>query len=160
MADLNYTKLVMALSENKKAYFDYEILEVFEAGIELRGFEVKAIKSGRANLAGVFALIRGGEAWLVNLDVPPYQPKNTPSDYESARTRRLLLKKSEIKYLAGKLQAERLTLLPLKLYTKGGRIKILLGLGRGKRKYEKRAKIQKREIQREIRRTLKGSDRL
>lgn len=144
-----------ALSENRKAYFDYEILETFEAGIELKGFEVKAIKAGKAHIAGAFALIRGGEAWLINADIPPYQPKNTPADYEPARTRRLLLKKSEIEYLAEKLKSERLTLLPLKLYNKGGRIKMLFGLGRGKRKYEKRAKIQKRETQREIRRTLK-----
>lgn len=144
-----------ALSENRKAYFNYEILETFEAGIELKGFEVKAIKSGKASLTGAFALIRGGEAWITNMDIPPYQPKNTPADYEPDRTRRLLLNKKEIGYLTGKMESDRLTLVPLKLYTKGRRVKILLGLARGKRKYEKREKIQKRETAKEIRRTLK-----
>ena len=142
-------------SENKKAYYNYEILETFEAGIELKGFEVKAIKSGKTSLVGAFALIRGGEAWITNMGIPPYQPKNTPTDYEPARTRRLLLNKKEIKYIAGKMESDRLTLVPIKLYNKGGRIKMLLGLARGKRKYEKRAKIQKRETAKEIRRTLK-----
>ena len=143
------------LAENRKAHFNYEILETLEAGLELKGFEVKAIKTGHASLAGSFALIRGGEAWLTNMDVPPYQAKNTPADYDSKRTRRLLIKKSEIEYLSNKLNTDRLTLVPLKLYNKGGRIKVELGLVRGKRKYEKRETIKKRETQREIRRTLK-----
>lgn len=145
-----------ALSENRKAYFNYEILETFEAGIELKGFEVKAVKSGKASLTGAFATIHDNQIWLTGADVPPYQPKNTPADYEPTRSRRLLLKKSEISYLIGKMQSERLTVVPLKLYTKGGRIKVELGLARGKRKYEKRETIKKRETQREIRRTLKS----
>lgn len=148
-------KSVPTLSENKKAYFNYEILETFEAGIELKGYEVKSAKSGRAHIAGAFATIKDNQIWLTNADIPPYQPKNTPADYDPTRSRRLLLKRSEIKYLIGKMQAERLTLVPLKLYTKGGRIKIELALARGKRKYEKREVIKKRETQREIRRTLK-----
>ena len=145
------------LAENRKAHFNYEILETLEAGLELKGFEVKAIKTGHASLAGSFALIRGGEAWLTNMDVPPYQAKNTPADYDSKRTRRLLIKKSEIEYLSNKLNTDRLTLVPLKLYNKGGRVKLLLGLARGKRKYEKRETIKKREVQKEIRRTLKSN---
>lgn len=149
--------LVMtAMSENSKAYFNYEILEKFEAGIELRGYEVKAVKNGRANLTGAFATVKDGQIWLTNADIPPYQPKNTPEGYEPTRARRLLLKKSEIEYLISKLQSERLTVVPLKLYNKGGRIKVELGLARGKRKYEKRETIKKRETQREIRRTLKN----
>lgn len=144
-----------ALSENRKAYFNYEIIESLEAGIELKGYEVKAVKSGRANLAGAFATVKDGQIWLTNADIPPYQPKNTPEGYEPTRVRRLLLKKSEIEYLISKLQSERLTIIPLKLYNKGGRIKVELGLARGKRKYEKRETIKKRETQREIRRTLK-----
>ncbi|KKT82162.1 MAG: SsrA-binding protein [Candidatus Harrisonbacteria bacterium RIFOXYA1_FULL_48_8] len=144
-----------ALSENRKAYFNYEILETLEAGIELRGYEVKAVKSGRASITGAFATIKDEQIWLTNADIPPYQPKNTPADYDPQRSRRLLLKKSEITYLIGKLQSERLTVVPLKLYNKGGRIKVELGLARGKRKYEKRETIKKRETQREIRRTLK-----
>lgn len=143
------------LSENRKAYFNYEILETFEAGIELKGYEVKSIKSGRASIAGAFATTKGSEIFLTNADIPPYQPKNIPADYDPTRPRRLLLKKSEIKYLVGKMQSDRLTLVPLKLYNKGGRIKVELGLARGKRKYEKRDVIKKRETQREIRRTLK-----
>ena len=144
------------IAENKKAYFNYQILETFEAGIELRGYEVKAIKTGRANIAGAFATIKDNQIWLTNSDVPPYQPKNTPADYNSKRPRRLLLKRSEIKYLIGKMKSDRLTLVPLKLYTKGPLIKVELGLGKGKRKYEKREVIKKRETQREIQRTLKS----
>lgn len=148
--------LVMsAITENRKAYFNYEILETLEAGIELKGYEAKAVKGGRANLAGAFATVKDGQIWLTNADIPPYQPKNTPEGYEPTRSRRLLLKKSEIERLITKLQSERLTLIPLKLYNKGGRIKVELGLARGKRKYEKRETIKKRETQREIRRTLK-----
>ncbi len=144
------------LAENKKARFNYEIVESFEAGIELKGYEVKAVKAGRANLAGAFATVHDNQIWLTNADIPPYQPKNTPADYEPTRPRRLLLKRKEIAYLTGKMTAERLTLVPLKLYNKGGRIKVELGLARGKRQYEKRAVIKKRETQREIRRTLKS----
>lgn len=143
------------IAENRKAYFNYQIRETFEAGIELKGFEVKAIKTGRANIVGAFATIKDNRIWLTNADIPPYQPKNTPSDYDSKRPRQLLLKRSEIKYLIGKMQSDQLTLVPLKLYNKKNRIKVLLGLGRGKRKYEKREVIQKREASREIRRTLK-----
>ena len=144
-----------AIAENKKAYFNYEILETFEAGIELKGYEVKAIRSGRINMAGAFATLKGEEVWLTNADIPPYQPKNTPADYDSKRPRKLLLNKKEILYLIGKMHSDRLTLIPLKLYNKQSKIKVLLGLGRGKRQYEKREVIKKREASREIRRTLK-----
>jgi len=144
------------LAENRKAYFNYEILETFQAGIELLGFEVKAIKTGRVNISGAFAIIKDNQIWLTNADVPPYQPKNTPADYEPTRPRRLLLRRTEIKYLIGKMRNERLTLVPLKLYTKAGRIKLELGLGRGKRKYEKKEEIEKREVKKEIRRVLKS----
>lgn len=143
------------IAENRKAYFDHQILEKFEAGIELKGFEVKAIKSGRINLAGSYAVVKNGELWLLNADIPPYQPKNTPKDYDSKRSRRLLLKKKEINYLIGKIQ-QKLTLLPLRVYTKGRRIKIEIGLARGKKKADKREAIRKRESKREIEKTLKG----
>ena len=143
------------ISENRKAYFDYQILEKFEAGIELRGFEVKAIKTGRVNLGGSYAVVKDNEIWLLNADVPPYQPKNTPKDYDSKRSRRLLLTRKEINYLIGKVQ-QKLTLLPLRVYTKGPLIKIELGLGKGKKKYEKREAIKKRETKKEIQRTLKS----
>ena len=144
----------MIITTNKRAYFDYEILETFEAGIELKGFEVKSIKSGRINLAGSYAVIRNNQAWLLNADIPAYQPKNAPLDYDPKRTRRLLLKKSEIKNLIGRVQEKGLTLLPLKVYTKGksNRIKMEIGLGKSRKKADKRELIKKREAQREIKR--------
>jgi len=142
-------------AENRRAKFDYEILETFEAGIELKGFEVKAIKSGRANIAGTFAILRGGEVWLVNVDIPPYQVLNTPKEYDPTRTRKLLLNKKEIKYLTEKIRSENLTIVPLKLYNKNNLVKVMLGLARGKKKSDKREAIKKRETKREIGRTLK-----
>lgn len=143
-----------AISENKRAYFDYSIIETYEAGIELLGFEVKAIKSGRINLAGSFVVLRGGEAWLLNADIPPYQPLNTPEDYDSKRTRRLLLKKSELEGLTGRIHEKGLTLIPLKAYTKNHRIKLEIGLARSKKAPDKRETIKKREMLREIRRKI------
>ncbi|MBI4119305.1 MAG: SsrA-binding protein SmpB [Parcubacteria group bacterium] len=140
---------------NKRAKFDYEILETYEAGIELRGFEVKAIRSGRMNLAGSYAVVKDNQLWLLNADIPPYQPKNTPVDYNSKRSRRLLLRKEEIKELIGRTHEKGLTLLPLKVYNKGRFIKIEIGLGRHKKKADKREAIKKRDTEREIRRTLK-----
>ena len=146
----------MIITTNKRAYFDYEILETYEAGIELLGFEVKAIKNNRINLAGSYVIIRNNEALLINADIPAYQPKNAPVDYDSKRTRRLLIKKLEIKSFIGRIQEKGLTLLPLKVYTKSKKnlIKIEIGLARSKKKADKREIIKKREIQREIRRNL------
>ena len=146
----------MIITTNKRAYFDYEILETYEAGIELLGFEVKAIKNNRINLAGSYVVIRNNEAWLINADIPAYQPKNAPIDYDSKRTRRLLINKSEITSFIGKIHEKGLTLLPLKVYTKSKKnlIKIEIGLARSKKKADKREIIKKREIQREIRRSL------
>ena len=139
------------LAVNRRATFDYEIFEKFEAGIELKGFEVKSVAAGRANLAGAHAIIRNGEAWLVNLDIPPYQPNNTPSGYDPERTRRLLLNRSEISALIGKTKEKGLTLVPLKMYHKNGKIKVEIGLGRNRKKADKRDIIRKREVAREIR---------
>lgn len=143
------------LAENRRARFDYEILETYEAGIELLGFEVKAIKTGRGNLTGSFAVIKNSEAFLLNANVPPYQPKNSPRDYDPQRTRRLLLKKSEIRELFGKTTQKGLTIVPLKAYTKRGKVKILLGLARSKKKSDKREVIKQRESQREIAQEIK-----
>ena len=144
------------LSENRKARFNYEILETFEAGIELKGFEVKAIKNGHIDLAGTFAVIRGAEICLLNANIAPYQAGNVPSDYDSTRARRLLLNKKEISELTGKMKERGLTLVPLRVYNKGNLVKVELGLGRGKRGPDKRATIRKREVKREIERTLKS----
>ncbi len=140
----------MALTENRRAFFDYDILETFEAGIELKGFEVKSIVNGRVNISSAYGIIKNNEAWLLNMEVTPYQPKNTPKDYDPKRTRKLLLKKKEIKYLIGKIQERGLTLIPLKVYLKNSKIKLEIGLAKRRKKIDKRELIKKREAQREI----------
>ncbi len=140
------------LSQNKRATFDYEILETFEAGIELAGFEVKAIRAGRLNLQGSYVIVRGNEAYLINADLPPYQPMNTPEGYDSKRNRRLLLSRDEIKTLSGRVKESKLTIIPINCYTKGRFIKLKIGLGRPKNKRDKRETIKKRDVERNIRR--------
>jgi SsrA-binding protein len=147
-----------SLSENRRARFDYEISKTFEAGIELRGYEVKSAKGGHLQIAGARVLIRGGEAWLVNSHLPPYQPKNTPTDYEEDRARRLLLLKGEIKELQGSLMERGQMLIPLRAYIKHGYVKIELGLGRGRKKSDKREVIKKRSHQREIEKDSSGEE--
>jgi SsrA-binding protein len=140
------------IAENRRARFDYEIARTYEAGIELKGYEVKSAKGGRLQVAGAHVLIRGGEAWLVNSHIPPYQTGNTPPDYEEDRARRLLLVKDEIKELQGALVDKSQHLVPLRAYIKHGLIKLELGLGRTRKKSDKREAIKKRAHQREIRR--------
>ena len=144
------------LAENRKAYFNYEILEKFEAGISLAGQEVKSIKTRGVNLAGSYVVIKDSEAFWVGAKIAPYQPKNVPPDYNPERSRKLLLKKSEIKYLIGKAKEKGLTLIPLMIYTKDGKIKIEFAIAKGKKKFDKRELIRKREVKREIERTLKA----
>src|SRR3989338_1767276 len=144
-----------ALLENKKAYFNYEVLEKYEAGLELLGLEVKSLKNKHGNIAGARILIRGNEAFVVGMDISPYQPNNTPRDYERERTRKILLHKKEIAHLTGRAEERGLTIIPLKVYTAHGRIKIEIAVVRGKKKFEKREKIKKRDIEREIGRSLK-----
>lgn len=143
-----------AITTNKRAYFDYEILEKYESGLELFGFEVKAIKSGRINLTGSFVVVRGEEAYLLNSSVASYQPKNTPANYDPLRTRRLLLHKYEIRELIGKSAQKGLTLVPLRVYNKGGRLKLEFGIARHKKAHDKREAIRKRDVEREIGRAL------
>lgn len=140
---------------NKKAKFNYELGDQFEAGIELFGFEVKAIKNKRGSLDGSYIVIRGNEAFLIGAEFPPYQVKNTPEDYDSRRMRRLLLSKKEIKKLGEIERQKKLTLVPLSLYNKGRNIKLSFAIGSGKRKTDKRQVIKEREDEREIHRTLK-----
>jgi SsrA-binding protein len=144
------------LAENKKAYFNYRILEKFEAGISLIGKEVKSIKTRGLNLAGSYVIVRNGEAFWVGAKISPYQPKNAPPDYNPERSRKLLLKKSELKELIGKANQRGLTLLPLKVYTTKGKIKLDFGVGKGLKKADKRELIKKRETQREINKELKS----
>jgi len=148
---------VKILAENKKAYYNYEILEKFEAGIVLIGQEVKSLKTRGVNLAGNFIVLKDEEVFWVGANISPYQPKNAPSNYNPERSRKLLLKKSEIKYLIGKSKQKSLTLIPLKLYTtKSGKIKIDFAIAKGKKRFDKREQIKKREIERKIKRALGG----
>ena len=143
------------LIDHKKAHFDYEILTTYEAGMELSGQEVKALKSKHGSLLGAYVVVRGGEAFLLNANIPPYQPGNAPDDYDPLRTRRLLLTKKELGELAGEENKSGLTIIPLSVYNKGKVVKIQIGIARGKKKYDKRETIKKREAGREIDRTLK-----
>ncbi len=142
-------------AENRKALFEYEILETFEAGLVLFGAEVKSVKNGRMNLAGSYVRFHNGELYLIGSSIAPYQPKNQPADYDPGRSRKLLLRKKEIAYLSGKSQIKGLTLVPIKVYSKGRKIKLEFALARGKKKYDKRSAISKRESARKIERELK-----
>ena len=143
------------LAENKKAYFNYRILEKFEVGVSLIGQEVKSIKTRGVNLAGSYVVIKNSEAFWIGARISPYQPKNILPDYNPERSRKLLLKKSEIKYLIGKTKQKGLTLIPLRVYTKRGKIKLEFGIGKGLKKVDKRELIKKREVERELKRELK-----
>jgi SsrA-binding protein len=140
-----------ALAENRRGRFDYDITGTYEAGIELLGPEVKSVKGGHLQIAGARVLIRGGEAWLVNSHIPPYQPKNMPLGYEEDRARRLLLTKEEIKALTGALNEKGQVLIPLRAYLKHRFVKIELGLGRSRKKSDKREVLKRRAHEREMR---------
>ncbi len=141
--------------DNRKAHFNYEITETFEAGIELLGFEVKSIKKGMGNIAGCFCIVRGNEAYLVGMNIPPYQPNNMTKEYDPTRTRRLLLSKKEIEKLARAEGTKGLTLVPTSLYSKGRLIKVAITVAKGKKAFDKRETIKKRDVEREIRREYK-----
>lgn len=145
-----------AFAENKKAYFNYEILEKLTAGIELLGFEVTAVRAGRMSLDGSYVIVRGGEAFLIGSNITALQPKNVPTDYDERRNRKLLLTKKELKSLAESEKKSGLTILALSVYNMGRKIKVELGIARGKKKSDKRESIKKRESDREIDRTLKN----
>jgi len=140
------------LSENKKAHFDYEILEKFEAGLVLIGTEVKSIKEGHISLIGSYVVFKQGEPYLTGSKIPAYQPKNAPAGYNPERLRKLLLNKKEINELLGRSKEKGFSMIPLKVYTKDGRIKLEFGLAKGKKKYDKKEKIKKRDIEREMQR--------
>jgi SsrA-binding protein len=142
-------------AENRKARFNYEILEKYEAGIELLGSEVKSVRGGQMSLEGSFVIIRGSEAFLINANVPPYQVKNAPKDYDPLRNRKLLLTQKELTKLSASEKNKSLTIVPLALYSKGRKIKISIALAKGKKKFDKREALKKRDIDREIRREMK-----
>jgi SsrA-binding protein len=142
--------------ENRKVRFNYEFLEEFEAGIELLGFEVKSVRAGRLSLDGAYVLVRGGEVFLTGSTLSPIQPKNVKDAYDPARPRKLLLSKQEIAHLAGMEAKKGLTIVPVSVYNKGRRLKVRIAVARGKKEFDKRDDIKKREADRDIQRTLKG----
>jgi SsrA-binding protein len=143
------------IASNDRARYDYEILETFEAGIVLSGQEVKAAKFGLMKLKGAHVVFRGKEAYLLNAHVARYPKAGPLPDYDPERSRKLLLHNKELTKLRGKLETKGLTIVPLRAFIKGGRIKIDIGLARGKREYEKRETIKKRDLDRELRGHLK-----
>lgn len=145
----------MIYAENKKAFFDYEILEKYEAGIVLEGHEVKAVKIGKVSIVGSYVKIMDQGAFLVGAIIQPYQPLNAPKNYDSQRSRKLLLNKKEIDSFIGKTNEKGLTIMPLRVYDKKGRIKLEIGLARAKKKADKREKIKKKEEKRKLERVLR-----
>lgn len=140
--------------QNRKAKFDYEILETYEAGIVLLGTEVKSIKGGKANLRDSYCIIRDGEIFILNMHISSYDFGNI-FNHEETRTRKLLLKKKEILKLKNFLDMNGLTIVPLKLYIKKNKIKLLIGLAKGKHDYDKREAIKKKDQERELKKSLK-----
>lgn len=142
------------IAQNKKARYDYEILSTYEAGLVLTGTEIKSIREGRVQLKDGYGKIDQEEAFLRDIYIGPY-PQAGPFNHDPTRPRKLLLHKSEIRRLYGKIQEKGLALVPLRLYLKGGRAKVELGVGKGKRKYEKRDAIRRQDAKREIQRSLR-----
>jgi SsrA-binding protein len=142
----------MSLIRNKKAHLDYAFLETFEAGLELLGIEVKSLRAGRGNLEGARVVARGGEAYLVGATIPPYQAGNTPEDYDSERTRRLLLSKNEVAQISSAESARGLTIVPISVYNKGRNLKLEIAIARGKKQYDKRQDLKKRDAERSFKR--------
>lgn len=145
------------LIDYKKARFDYELIEQIEAGLELLGIEAKSLKGKHGSLDGSYVIVRGGEAFIMNMLVPPYQEKNAPAGYEPRRMRRLLMSKAEIRRLADIEGGNGLTIVPISVYTKSNLIKASIGIVRGKKSFDKRESIKRRETDRAVRREF--SDR-
>ena len=146
-----------AISTNKRGIFDYELQDKFEAGLVLTGAEVKSVKTGHISLRGSFVTMHDGELFLTNANISPYPFAKTFQSYDPNRSRKLLVRKSEIKSLIGKLQVKGLTLVPLRVYTKKRLIKLEFALARGKKAYDKRKDIAKKESKRKIDRALKNA---
>ena len=146
------------IAENRKASHDYHLLETFEAGLVLLGTEVKAIREGRVNLRDSFARIDEGEVYLYNVNISSYSHRGY-ADHEPMRRRKLLLHREEIRKLIGKTVEKGMTLVPLRLYFKNGRVKVAVSLAKGKKEYDKRETIKRREVERETRAAVKSSRR-
>jgi SsrA-binding protein len=141
------------LVQNKKVFLNYEITDKYEAGLSLQGHEVKSLRNKLGSLDGSYVTIRGGEAFLINSFIPPYQEKNTPESYDPRRNRKLLLSKGDITMLAGIEKKKGLTIVPISVYnSRANKLKVEIGIARGKKEYDKRETIKKRTVDREIRR--------
>jgi SsrA-binding protein len=151
-------KAQRVVADNRKARHDYHILETYEAGVALLGTEVKAIREGRVNLRDSYARTDGGEVWMVNVHISSYSHRGY-ADHAEMRQRKLLLHRHEIRKLIGRTAEKGLTLVPLQMYFKNGRIKVLVGLARGKQAHDKRETIRRREVDRETRAAVKASRR-
>lgn len=145
------------LAQNKKASHDYFIEKTYEAGMVLQGTEIKSIRAGRVQLKDSFVLVRNGEAWISNMHISPYEQGNR-FNHDPLRRRKLLLHKKEIDELQGAVKRDGYTIVPLKVYIKDGYAKLLIGLGKGKKKYDKRADERKKEANREMERALKAKN--
>jgi SsrA-binding protein len=146
------------IATNRKARHDYDIVETYEAGLVLRGTEVKSLREGQVSFKDCYAAIQRGEAWLVGCHIAPYH-HGSDANHDPERPRKLLLHRREISRLVGRVAERGLTLVPLRLYFKGGRAKVEIGLGRGKKLHDKRAALREREARREADRELRSRDR-
>jgi SsrA-binding protein len=140
---------------NKKVHFDFEVLDTYEAGLVLAGYEVKSIRTGKGSLTGGYVIVRGGEAYLVGVNINPYQVANTPKSYDPERARKLLLNKKQLAEIELATEKQGLTCVPIKLYSSNRKIKLEIAIVRGKKKHDKRESIKERDTKRDIDRTLK-----
>lgn len=157
MAKKNDSKV---LAQNKKASHDYFIEDTYEAGLVLTGTEIKSLRTGRANIGDAFATIRNGEIFIHNMHISPFEQGNRSNPTDPTRTRKLLLHKLQIHKLLGQTKAEGYTIVPLKIYVRNGYAKLLIGLGRGKKQYDKRESAAKRDAQRDIQRILREKQKV
>lgn len=145
---------IESIAKNRRARFDYEIIETWEAGIALTGTEVKSLRNGKAQITDAYGILKDGEVWLLNLHIAPYEQGNR-FNHEATRTRKLLLHSKEIKKMIGAVERQGLTLIALEIYFKRGRAKVRLGLGRGKKLHDKRADLKEKDDKREMARAVK-----
>ena len=155
---MNKTEHVKIICKNRKAFFNFEIEDTFEVGISLMGSEVKSLRDGKANLSDSYGKIRNGEIFLVDCHISPYSQANR-ENHEPLRERKLLLHKQEIKKLTGKVAERGYSLIPLRMYFKNGKVKVEMGLARGKKNYDKRESIKKKDQRRELERMMKFKQR-
>ena len=148
-------KAQSSVAENRKAFHDFHLMETFEAGLVLLGTEVKAIREGRVNLRDSYARVEDGEVFLYNVHISPYSHRGY-ADHEPLRRRKLLLHRDEIRKLIGKTVEKGMTLVPVRLYFKNGRVKLAVSLAKGKKDYDKRETIRRREVDRETRAAVKS----